>query len=117
MTHPTADHVLALKGAQGVREAPQTRADVLAALAEPGDVLLDCDGVTDVGLSFIQIILAAQRSAGLRGKRLALAAPPAAALQQALERAGFAQPDAADPACWTGPRVTGPRLPDRAATP
>jgi two-component system chemotaxis sensor kinase CheA len=102
MTNPTADRVLALTGAMSVREAAQTKADVLAALAEPGDLLLDCAGVTQADLSFIQIILAAHRSARALGKRLALAASPVAALRQALERGGFAHPDAADPACWTG---------------
>jgi anti-anti-sigma regulatory factor len=107
MSLTTADRVLALAGAQGVRESAQTMAGVLAALAEPGDLLIDCAGVSEADLSFVQIILAAHRSASARGKRLALAATPAAALRQALERAGFAQPDAADPACWTS-RGTAP---------
>jgi len=106
MTHPAADRVLALQGTQGVREAAQTAATMLAALAEPGDLLLECAGVTEADLSLIQIILAAQRSAIARGKRLALAASPPAALRQALERAGFAQPDATDPACWASHGAT-----------
>ncbi len=112
-----ADRVLALNGAQTVREAAQTRDQILAALADPADLALDCAGVIEADLSFIQIILAAHRSAGLHGKQLALAAPPPAALQHALERAGFAHPAAADPACWTGPRLNSPRLPGREATP
>jgi two-component system chemotaxis sensor kinase CheA len=107
MTDTTADRVLALQGLQGVREAAHTAAEVLAALAEPGGLLLDCAGVTEADLSFVQVILAAHRSAGARGKRLALAAAPVASLRQALERAGFSQPDAADPACWAGPCRTG----------
>jgi anti-anti-sigma regulatory factor len=102
MTDPTTDRVLALTGDQTVRQAAHTMEHVLAALAEPGDLLLDCDGVTGADLSLIQIIVAARRSATSRSKRLALTAPPAGALHQALERGGFPELGSADPASWTG---------------
>ncbi len=101
MTQPAADRVLVLKGAQTIRQAAQTREAILAALADSGDILLDCAGVEEADLSLVQIILAAQRSAASRSTRLALSEPPAGALRQALARGGFA-PDRADPAAWAG---------------
>jgi anti-anti-sigma regulatory factor len=106
MTDSTTERVLALHGEHSVRMATQTAAEVLAALAEPGDLLLDCAGVTGADLSFVQIILAAHRSSGARGKRLSLAASPAAPLRHALERGGFSQPDSTDPACWAALEAT-----------
>jgi anti-anti-sigma regulatory factor len=103
MTADETRQVLILAGAQGVRETPQCYADVAAALCAPGDLWLDVSGVTHADLSFIQIIMAARRSAGQRGKGLALCAPAAGALRDALERGGFAAPDAVDPACWAAP--------------
>jgi anti-anti-sigma regulatory factor len=95
-------HILTLVGPQTIREAVQTHAVLLDALRGPGDVLLDCGAVTDVDLSFIQIILAARRTADEAGRRLALHDKPTGALAQALTRGGFRVET--DPALWGGAR-------------
>jgi hypothetical protein len=102
MTTDTMHHVVTLAGAHTVRQAAQIHADMLAVLSGPGDILLDAAGMTEADLSVVQIIISAQRSAASSGRRLELAAPPAGALREALERGGFADPGAADPARWVG---------------
>ena len=92
--------VLAMSGAHTVREATQSHAELLAALGANGDLLLDCTGVTEADLSFVQMILAAHRSATARGSHFALNAPPAGALRSVLERGGFARPLETDPSSW-----------------
>jgi len=96
----TPQQTLVLQGSHTVRHAAETYASFTAAMSAPGDILLDCAGVTEADISFIQIILAATRSAVAQGKQLRLTAPPEAALCSALERAGFAQRPTADPASW-----------------
>lgn len=68
-------------------------------------VEIDCDDVTEVDLSLIQLILAARSSAEKSGRSLMLTQPAAGALQDALQRGGFLteDPDHPDPnrAFWT----------------
>jgi len=101
MSQDSSHHVLALSGDRNVRQAARTHAEVLSALGKPGDLVLDCAGVTEADLSFVQIILAAHRSARAGGRHVTLIAPPEGTLRSVLERGGFAQPGATDPACWT----------------
>jgi anti-anti-sigma regulatory factor len=93
-------HIVTLAGAQTIREAVPTHAALLEALRQPADVLLNCTDVTDIDLSFIQIILAARRTAGESGRRLGLTQPPGGALADALKRGGFL--NESDPALWGG---------------
>jgi len=94
--------IVSVSGARSIREAAQTHADISAALQEPVDICLDCADVTQADVSFIQIILAAHRSAQASGKVLALSAAPEGALLSALQRGGFAQESSTDPGAWIG---------------
>ena len=71
-----------------------------------GDVALDCADVTEVDLTFIQMILAARRSAGAAGRSFTLRHRPQGALHEALVRGGFLRGDdqqpPTDPALWHG---------------
>ncbi len=96
----TPHQTLVLQGPHTVRHAAETYAAFTAAMNAPGDIELDCAGVTEADVSFIQIILAATRSAVAQGKQLRLTAPPPPSLCSALQRAGVAQLPAADPASW-----------------
>ena len=58
-------------------------------------VVLDLAGATSVDISFLQILVAAQRTAERAGRSLALAEPPAGALATALARCGFSPPHGA----------------------
>jgi anti-anti-sigma regulatory factor len=85
---------LCLDGALTVARAEDVRDAVLAALAEPAGLVVDCSGATQVDLAFLQIMLAAARTAATRGTSLSLAAAPSGPLATALARGGFA-PDPA----------------------
>lgn len=103
MTDHAATHVLALAGSRAIRQSVQTHADLLAALCEHPDVAVDCSGVTDADLSFVQIMIAAGRSAAASGHAFGLLHEPQGAVRAALERGGFACADAppgTDPAGW-----------------
>ena len=60
-------------------------------------VEIDCDGVTEVDVSLIQLILAARSSAQRSGRSLVLAHPAAGPLEDALQRGGFLGSDADQP--------------------
>jgi hypothetical protein len=80
-------------------------ADLCAALLL-GDLLLDCTAVGETDLSFVQLILAARRSAAEAGRKFAVRQPMPAQLCDVLRRGGFrlgdAAQDACDPAAWCG---------------
>jgi hypothetical protein len=57
-----------------------------SALAEQDEIVLDTDAVTELDLSFVQIVQAAR---GEDGKTVRLARPANAAVAALLERAGF----------------------------
>ena len=80
---------LAFSGAATVRTVETLRSALLAAMREHAAVELDCSGIDEVDVSFIQLLLAARRSAASRGQALALAHPASGALHDALTRGGF----------------------------
>ncbi|MGH7035184.1 MAG: STAS domain-containing protein [Stellaceae bacterium] len=84
-----AKRVLRFDGSLTLPRAETIRSILAGALDEGGGVAIDCEGATEVDVSFIQLLLAARRSAAHRGASLALAAPAAGALRTALERGGF----------------------------
>jgi hypothetical protein len=99
-------HVLCVTGPQTIREAAQTHAALLGALRDHPAVALDCGSVTEVDLSFVQMIVSARRGAGGMGRRFALLHPPAGPLLGALVRGGLLSDPAAaaatDPDLWSG---------------
>ena len=81
--------VLDFAGAQTLRQAEETLEKLRGALAQASEVLLDCSRLDEVDLSFIQLVLAARRSADRDGKILGLIAPAKGALLKALDTAGI----------------------------
>jgi ABC-type transporter Mla MlaB component len=92
---------LVLEGALTVRTIAGIRASLLDAMSSHDAVQVDCAAAASVDLSFIQLLLAARRSAQQAGKQLTLAAPADGALLAALEQGAFLPPGAADP-FWSG---------------
>lgn len=58
-------------------------------------LVLDCSDVTEVDVSFLQILVAADGAAKRSHKTAALASPPQGALGDALRRCGFSPPPGA----------------------
>ncbi len=68
---------------------------VLEALSGREQLTIDCSDVTEVDVSFLQILVAADVAAGRSHKTAALASPPQGVLADALRRCGFAPPPGA----------------------
>lgn len=84
--------VLALSGPATIVACHDIHARLLAALDAEGDLTVDCSDITETDLSFVQMLLAARRSAEARRKRLVLASPAEGALLETLARAGLIGP-------------------------
>jgi len=84
--------VVRLSGAQTIREAEGTLQALRDALAADSSVALDCEGVEEVDLAFLQLVIAASKSARTAGGKLSLTAPAAGPLLAALDSAGI-RPD------------------------
>lgn len=106
MTDRPSTSPLTFDGALILRRADELHASLGAAL-EPGTpVEIDCSGATEADASFIQMLIAARRTARARAVPFALSAPAGGAVLEALVRGGFFDPtrsgDAPDAAFWTG---------------
>ncbi len=89
MDTATDMRTVVLSGPRTVRYAEETRTLLLEALQGSSPVALDCSAVSEADLSFVQLLLAARRSAQLSGNVVTLAHSPGGVLRQALSRAGF----------------------------
>ena len=81
--------VVRLSGTQTIREAEGTLQALRDALAAESSVALDCEAVEEADLSFLQLVIAARKSARNTGKSLGLAAPATGPLRAALDSAGI----------------------------
>lgn len=97
MDHGADPRAARFNGALTIRNAEDVHAKFLEFLSQPGDLVLDVAGADEIDVSFIQLLLAARRSAREQGRALSLAAPATGPLREALVRGGFA---ASDPAFW-----------------
>jgi ABC-type transporter Mla MlaB component len=88
---------LPLDGPATIRTIGAVRTALQEALARHHHIQLDVAAADPVDLSFVQLLLAARRSAREAGKQLTLAAPAGGALLCALEQGGFLPPGGADP--------------------
>jgi anti-anti-sigma regulatory factor len=80
---------LALDGALTIRTAEAVSAKLLEAVNQYSSLSVDCSDVTEVDLSFVQLLIAARVSARLLQKDVALSSRPEGVLLDALTRGGF----------------------------
>ena len=85
---PTPTVGLVFSGPATIRQAEQLAARLLQALAEADRIEIDCSAVTEIDITFIQLILSAGLSAANAGKALLLSAPPTGALLAVLTLCG-----------------------------
>jgi anti-anti-sigma regulatory factor len=83
---------LPLAGAQTIREAENTAQSLRDALTGNDAIILDCGAIEEADLTFLQLVIAARKSARRDGKNLALAATARGPLLAALDKAGI-RPD------------------------
>ncbi len=81
-----------LSGAASIRNTVQHHEVLSTALSAGVDMALDLGDVQDADLAFVQLIIAARRSAKARGLALALSDPAPEPILQILERGGFIGP-------------------------
>jgi anti-anti-sigma regulatory factor len=97
---------VSLVGDLGLRDAPQVRERLLAAVSAGGAVVVDARDLTGADLTILQLLAAAHKSAAALGRPIRLLAGPEGALRAALVRAGFVGADgtarAAEGAFWLG---------------
>lgn len=72
-----------------VRTITEAHQKLLSESVNADTILVDASKVTDVDLTFVQLIESARRSASKDGKRLTMAAPLPPVLRDLLERGGF----------------------------
>jgi hypothetical protein len=99
MTDDQTKRTLRFAGALTLPEAEAIRTSLLAGLhSEARVVELDCTDASEVDVSFLQIVVAARRTAAMKGKSITFSLPAAGALRDALERGGFIR--SPDDAFW-----------------
>jgi hypothetical protein len=76
-------------GSQTIREAEDAAHILRKALADHPSLVLDCDEIEEADLTFLQLVIAARRSAQKSGKAFALGATARGPLLAALDRAGI----------------------------
>lgn len=103
--------VLRLAGTLTLTEAESIHAALRRELSESAAVTVDVSGATEVDVSFVQLLLAARRTAADWGKSIALSSPADGALLDTLVRGGFMPPTAermtAEHAFWSGKASEG----------
>ena len=80
---------ISLSGPLTVAACEALHGELAQALARADDVVVALDSQAEVDLTFLQLLVAATRSAQAQGKRIALAAPPAGAFADALRICGL----------------------------
>jgi ABC-type transporter Mla MlaB component len=81
-----------LRGSLTTPTCEETHRAIREALAQADSLVLDCSEATEIDVSFLQILFAAQRAAERSHKAIDLAAPLEGVLDDALRRCGFAAP-------------------------
>jgi len=80
---------LALDGVRTLRTADDTCARLLEMSGRHAVLEIDCGGVEEADLSFVQLLLAARDSARQSGRELRLSRPVSGVLHDVLQRGGF----------------------------
>jgi anti-anti-sigma regulatory factor len=80
--------VIRCEGHLTLAAAPKIREELLAAIATNDKVVADVSQATDADLTFIQILIAAKRTASARGKTFLISAPENGVVMQKINCVG-----------------------------
>jgi ABC-type transporter Mla MlaB component len=80
--------VIGFSGAATIRQADDIAERLRQALASSDRLEVDCSGVTEADVSFIQLLLSARKSAEASNKALTLSAPASGPLLEVLTICG-----------------------------
>jgi hypothetical protein len=84
---------LPLAGALTIRDMPQIHVRMRDILATHAAMAIDCRAVTEMDLSFLQLVLSARKTAAAARKGLSFIPPATGVLSDTLGRAGLAGPE------------------------
>ena len=96
--------IISLSGTQTIREAEATAQILRDALSGEDGVPLDCEGIEEADLTFLQLVIAGRRSAAAQGRSWGLTATARGPLLAALDSAGI-RPDG-EQAFWFEGKTT-----------
>jgi ABC-type transporter Mla MlaB component len=100
---PTTEAMtVSFEGPMTIQSIDTARVRMIEAIVGSDVIEIDCTQVDNADLSFVQMLLAARLGAHQQGKILRLSAPATGALRAALERGGFADPQAPNAPFWAG---------------
>lgn len=80
--------VIRCEGFLTLAAAPKIREEILAAIDANSQVVADVSQATDADLTFIQILIAAKRTASARGKTFLVSAPENGVVMQKINSVG-----------------------------
>ncbi len=92
MSFDASPFALAFKGCLTISQAEAVQAALLDALQNHPAVEIDCSGVEEIDVTFLQILVSAGRTAIAWNKSLRFASPPVGLLADAIGRCGFPVP-------------------------
>jgi ABC-type transporter Mla MlaB component len=92
MTTSPPETRLHLRGPLTIGGGEALHAEFGEALRRNRDIIVEIDAEAEVDVAFLQLLLAAQRSAAASGRRIALQTPPSGGLATAIASCGFAPP-------------------------
>jgi ABC-type transporter Mla MlaB component len=95
MTSYSAATQLELRGRLITPTSEDTHRSIRMTLAKCESLVLDCSEASEIDVSFLQLLVAAQRTAERSRKTIAFSAPPQGVLADAFRRCGFAAPKTA----------------------
>jgi anti-anti-sigma regulatory factor len=90
MTSSSVSVPLKLCGSLTTPNSEETHRAIRDALSGSESLVVDCSTATEIDVSFLQLLVSAQRTAERAHKAIALASPPQGVLADALRRCGFA---------------------------
>jgi anti-anti-sigma regulatory factor len=82
--------VVPLGGSLTIATVEATHARLREALGGASAIVIDCSQAREIDVTFLQLMVSAQRAAARAGKSVRLAAPPDGVLAEALRRCGMA---------------------------
>jgi len=86
---PKPERRLNLSGPLTVAVCETLQAEFATALAQADTVVVRIDPEAEIDLTFLQLLIAADRTAKARGKRVELQTPPSGAFAEALRSCGY----------------------------
>jgi len=100
---PAPLSILKFSGVIDVRSIRKPFQTIRKAASSGRDIQIDLSGVTEIDMTFVQLIEAARRSAAQAGTAISLAKPATGMVLETLQRAGFlTDPPDARTRFWTG---------------